>query len=261
MLSNNFSDYKNSENNLLYENKIYLFSYPICPISFKIKIIFKILGVNYTEIVINNKFDFDSCVQKYSIKSFPSVMFIQNESSIENSITLENTDFFRNKGIFFNEIFTLITYLNTYYRLDLLSNLFKNFKILELEEFFGKSFHFLVYYKTVYTRTIKNIIDGISGFNVHESNIGEITLKEYLTEINEMLKFNKYITGDELSLPDISLFCYISSLDYFNYISWYSYINLKNWYIKMCNNSKFNFIFDYYIHGVQKSSTFGKFRS
>lgn len=203
----------------MYNMIMKLYTYPICPISNKFKILFKRADLNIEVIPIISK----KQVEKFSNINFHFFPILESDN--RNFVGFSTIKNFLYKNV-----------PNKY-----LTEWIENDSVHYYEEFFDTNMFFDVYKPIIFEKTQKLLIDNnyFPDQNIIKSSLKNMDF--YLNTIENLLTRSNWINSQE-TINDFSLFSHLASLDYCFYMPWNQYPNIKEWYRRNKSKEVYNFI-------------------
>ena len=211
-------------------SNIIFYYYPLCPISNKLLIVFKMINIskflNIEEVKI---------VSRQSIQKLPNIYF-----QYLPILSIPDRD------IHLRDSISILNFLSSVINHDILKNWKDDREIQFFEQFFDQYMFFDIYKYAIFEKTQKLILYNNYFPNNENVKIGVNNIKYYLDFFEERFKFKDWVQG-KFSISDISCFSFMAVLDYCFFLSWYKYPNIKNWYRRMKSNIEMNFILQHRI--------------
>lgn len=122
-------------------------------------------------------------------------------------------------------------------------------EVRRLTEWFDEKFYREVYRNIVMEKIHKRFAKGLAP-DSRILKIGLNNLNFHLEYIDWLCERNNYLSGEDISLADITAAAHLSIIDYLGDVPWDGYRNAKVWYSKMKSRPSFKDILKDNIKGV-----------
>lgn len=187
--------------------KITFYHYPLCPLSYKFRILFNILNIEIKIIEVNI-----ISYKEISYKIFRLPVFI----------IINETD-----EIIIEGFIPMLNYLSTLKAHPLLDEFKSSYSIQQNELWFDCHLYYNLYLPFVFEYTL-------SYFYIENSFIKITKISDYyLNYIEKSLTGHLFFKSNHMTINDITCFSYIAVFEYFSQVLWYKYPKIRDWYNRL----------------------------
>lgn len=204
-----------------------LFFKPVCPISNIIIILTRLLGIETSLINVQTQKKLEQLTIEAPWTSCPCFYYNDNFIFGLENIIFFLYDQFPNKSV--------------------LQDWRQNRSLMNFDKWLTNDLYQTLYFPLMYEKTIKSFYGYTHEISFETVRVAQSILTKFLVSVDELLKKSPWVSLGKMTINDITLFSFLSTIDYFGYIVWNRFINLKKWYMRMKSQESYNFILKYKI--------------